>query len=289
MTTEHDARTRTIVSWLREDAHENAERVLLAALNEVDTTHQRRSGWLARRFSDMHGSAKVLVAAAAVVAVILVGISLVPRASGPGGQPPSPTPGPTSTPSAETAVVPRLPDSGPIEAGTYVLGDTPIRITVPPGWDAQANGFDIRKNLGQPDEVGLSSSQETRVYDDACATDGRPRQTGPTADDLLAALMSQENSDSSEPLETTVGGRVTTRIEITIPEGLELSSCTGGVLRIWEDTAGHLTLGGTETAPIYVVRSASGRIVFGTGHGPAATAADLAELDAIIGSMVIPE
>ena len=40
MTTERDARTRIVLSWLREDAREDAERVLLSALDEVDTTPQ---------------------------------------------------------------------------------------------------------------------------------------------------------------------------------------------------------------------------------------------------------
>jgi hypothetical protein len=61
MTTDHDARTRTVVSWLREDAHENAERVLLAALNDIDHTQQRRSWWPARRFPAMNTFAKALL------------------------------------------------------------------------------------------------------------------------------------------------------------------------------------------------------------------------------------
>ena len=43
MTTEHDPRTRIVLSWLREDAHENPEQMLLRALDEVDATPQRRS------------------------------------------------------------------------------------------------------------------------------------------------------------------------------------------------------------------------------------------------------
>ncbi len=49
MTTERDPRTRIVLAWLREETHENAERVLLRALDEVDTTPQRRSWWPAWR------------------------------------------------------------------------------------------------------------------------------------------------------------------------------------------------------------------------------------------------
>ena len=40
MTTGHDPQTRIVLSWLREDAHENPEHMLLRALDEVDTTPQ---------------------------------------------------------------------------------------------------------------------------------------------------------------------------------------------------------------------------------------------------------
>ena len=100
MTTESDPRTRTVLSWLREDGHENAERVLLRALDEVDMTPQRRSWWPARRPYDMNSYAKVLLATAAVVAVALVGINLLPGSQTGAGGPPSPSLTPAATPTA---------------------------------------------------------------------------------------------------------------------------------------------------------------------------------------------
>ena len=49
MNTERDPETRIVLSWLRENAHENAERLLLNVLDEVDTTPQRWSIWTAWR------------------------------------------------------------------------------------------------------------------------------------------------------------------------------------------------------------------------------------------------
>ena len=95
MTTERDAGTRIVLSWLREETHENAERVLLRALDEVDTTPQRRSWWPAWRSSRMNTYAKLIGAAAAVLVVALVGYQFLPRNGGIGGQPtisPSPSP-----------------------------------------------------------------------------------------------------------------------------------------------------------------------------------------------------
>ena len=95
MTTDRDPRTRIVLSWLREDAHENAERVLLRALDEVDTTPQRRSWWPARRSDSMNTYAKSIAAAAAVVVLAVVGYQFLPGSGGVGGPPtvaPSPSP-----------------------------------------------------------------------------------------------------------------------------------------------------------------------------------------------------
>jgi len=94
MTTERDPQTRLVLSWLREDLHENADRVLVNALDEVDATPQRRSGWPAWRPNQMNLYAKLLAGAAGVLVVAFVGYQLLPRSGGPGGQStiaPSPT------------------------------------------------------------------------------------------------------------------------------------------------------------------------------------------------------
>ena len=95
MTTDRDPRSRIVLSWLREDQHENAERVLLRALDEVDTTPQRRSWWPAWRISEMNKLALTAVVAAAVLLVAVVGYNLLPGlgVGGPGATP-SPSPAP---------------------------------------------------------------------------------------------------------------------------------------------------------------------------------------------------
>ena len=95
MTTEHDPRTRIVLSWLREEAYENPEHMLLRALDEVDATPQRRSWWPAWRSNRMNTYAKLIVAAAAVLVVAFAGFQLLPRTGGVGGEPtivPSPSP-----------------------------------------------------------------------------------------------------------------------------------------------------------------------------------------------------
>jgi len=94
MTTERDPRTRIVLSWLREEAYENAERVLLRALDEVDTTPQRRSWWPAWRTNRMNTYAKLIGAAAAVVVVAIGGYQFLPGGSGSGGANATPSPSP---------------------------------------------------------------------------------------------------------------------------------------------------------------------------------------------------
>ena len=97
MTTERDRNTRIVLSWLREDTHENAERVLLLALDEVDTTPQRRSWWPAWRTDRMNAYAK-LIAAAAAVLVVAIGVYQLLPGRGPGSGDPTVAPSPTSPP-----------------------------------------------------------------------------------------------------------------------------------------------------------------------------------------------
>ncbi len=85
---------RIVRSWLREDEHESAGRVLDTVLARLDTTPQRRSWWPARR-APMNTYAKLIAAAAALLVVAVAGYQLLPRNGGIGGQPtiaPSPTP-----------------------------------------------------------------------------------------------------------------------------------------------------------------------------------------------------
>ena len=103
-------------------------------------------------------------------------------------------------------------------------GHSSIRVTIPQGW-VSIEGTDIRKHRDQPNEVTFELySADINVYPDACATEDRGPRTGPTADDLLAALRAQQNSDVSEPAEITIGGHPGLRLEVSVPEGLDVAA-----------------------------------------------------------------
>jgi hypothetical protein len=277
---------RIAQTWLQDGPSEMPDRSLQAALDEVHVTTQRRFG-AARRVIPMNGNIWRVAAAAVIGILIIVGglAFLGGRQGGVGSAPAtaSPTPSPQATPA-------RLPDQGPV-AGTYLMSDgrSSFRISIPPGWESQSYGRDIRKHRDQLNEVTFGIySPDLNVFQDACATeDVPPRSIGPTTDDLVAALNAQQNSEVSEPAEVTIGGRSAMRLDISIPDGLDVAGCTDGVLKIWVDgDESYLAgLGPTGTAPVTIVETSSGRMVIYTGSESEATAPDLAELQAIIDSI----
>ena len=67
---------RVVRSWLREDGREDADRVLDAALTDIDTTPQRRAHWWpARRFRNMNNVARLAAAGIAVIAVAVLDLT----------------------------------------------------------------------------------------------------------------------------------------------------------------------------------------------------------------------
>ena len=308
MTTDHDARTHTVLSWLREDAHENAEHVLLRALDEVDTTPQRRSWWPARRPSDMNTFAKVLIATAAVVAVAVVGINLLPGGgSGPGSSPPpaSPTappapPSPSPTPS-ETPT-PTDPVDGVLRPGTYTaqlpVGDgLAVTFTVPEGWAAFADPPGVLRGL-LPAGDGSGAFQfrdVTTLKGDPCHWSGTDNDipVGPTADDLVQALQEQTAYEASDPVDVVIGGYAGRRVDIVSPTEVfaEVNGattavgCDEGVWRFWD---GEIYAQGPANRWQTNILDVDGtRLVIVVQDFPGTTAADRAELDAIVDSMVI--
>ncbi len=68
---------RVVRSWLHEERHEDADRVLGAVLDQVDTTPQRRSTlWTAWRDSPMNKFVAIGLGAAAVVVALFIGAQL---------------------------------------------------------------------------------------------------------------------------------------------------------------------------------------------------------------------
>lgn len=297
MSTDRDT-TRIVRSWLRTDEHESADRVLDAVLDQLDTTPQRRFAWWpARRFPEMNNSAKLALAAAAVVVAAFLGIRFLVPGESIGG--PGPTPTPTPTPIA-------FPQPTALAPGPYfwdVGTESPVRFTftVPDGW---TNRNDIiRKDRGEPGEVALGMWIVVNTYADPCRwqTSLLDPPVGPTVEDLATALTDQVGRNASAPTEVVVGGYPATRIELSVPADLDLSTCDNGYFRDWLQqgelhSQNPVLDGGDPTqvlfrsgqvSVVYILDVEGARVVIHTWHMPASSEANLAELEAILASVRI--
>ena len=150
MSTDRDV-TRIVRSWLHEDAHEDADRILNLVLDEIDTTPQRRSTGSAWRRPIMNTYLKVGLAAAVVVLAGFIGIQLL---GGSNVGPPGPSP---SASSAEPTASEPAP-SASIDTG-FVLwnapGEVAITVTPPlrlvrrPGWRHPGKGCQRSRPTGR--------------------------------------------------------------------------------------------------------------------------------------------
>ena len=305
MTTDADV-TRVVRSWLEDGRTALPDRVLDAVLDQLPATPQQRGWWPARVFRDANALARLWVAAAAVVAVVLVGVAVLPGPSGvvaPGTSPTpsaSPTPSPAASPSARP-----LPRSGALDAGTYAipagsLSPVGLTLTLPPGW-ATDDGF-ITKGPPRPgsqdpgsffnERVLLTTWRVTHIYSNVCR-DRVLISAGTTADSIVAALVSQAGRTVAGPTATTLGDVAAKRLEMILPIDIDPASCDDGMIRFWPDPGPDESGGLCCSAPgstdvVYVVGAGSTQpLVVVARHQLDTTSADLAELNAVVASIEV--
>jgi hypothetical protein len=296
MTTERDPRTRTVLSWLREDQHENAERVLLRALDEVDATPQRRPFWSAWRFLEMNNPVRYAIAAAAVLVVALVGYQFLPSSSEPGG----PTaPAPSSTPAATTPgpTASVLLPAGSLAAGTYTArpfaapdDELEITFTVPNGWQGWPPGaVTPDAGPGAPDGGAVAFLRVTQLFSDPCksATAGSPLiPAGDTVDELVRAFAEVRSSyEVGTATNVTLDGYSGKRIDLVVPSDVDFEACDRGEYWIWD--AGPYAQGPGNRWKIWILDVDGTRLVV-LGHDfPVTAGTTQDQLMDIVGSIRI--
>ncbi len=233
-----------IREFLGEGQTELPDRAFEAVRQEINRTRQRAviGPW---RQPDMPTLARVAIAAAAVVAVVLAWGYVRPTDSQVGGRAtPTSTPDPTPDPTPQP-----LPNSQPLEPGRYRFdavppnGTTPflITITMPQGWVSYQD-FAVDKNYGPGDSNAGASFvvwDITNRYVDPCTDhtllDPAP---GPGIDELIASLASQPGIEASPPTDVTVDGYRGKSIELTVTT--DIGTCPGGFW-IWGDPEARST------------------------------------------------
>jgi hypothetical protein len=306
MTTERDPATRIVLSWLREDAHENAEHVLLRALDEVDATQQRRSAWPARRFTPMNTYAKLGIAAATVLVVAIAGYKLVPWSPGFGGRvtpgptvAASPTPSPTTSPTPEPTPSARPHTFMPFGPRSNALMCPPptadpdcvedprdqsitVTYTLPAGWD-EIGGAWIDENA-PPAGAAVTFNRGSWLFSEPC----RPQDVGdpdipvgPSVDDLVTALVDHPLLDVTPPVDVALAGYSGSYLELQVPD--DISACER-----YRPIAEHIYAQGPgQRWRMWVLDVDGVRMLIEINDFATTPAARLAEAQAIIDSIVI--
>jgi hypothetical protein len=185
----------------------------------------------------MNNFAKVLIATAAVAAVAVVGINLLPGSqSGAGGVTPSASPSaPSVAPSASPSPTPEPTASLVTHAiRPCCLEDFPglnsmtFAILAPASWEAW-EGFGVWP-VGQgnapPDGAYVGLYPGGNLYSAPCLTDeeaGADVPVGPTVDDLVTALVDHPSLDVTAPVDVTLAGYSGTYLDLTVPD--DISEC----------------------------------------------------------------
>jgi hypothetical protein len=228
--------TRIVRSWLNEDAYEDADRVLSQVLVAIDTTPQRRAGWLARRLPPMNTATRLALAAAAVVLLAFIGLKFLVSGDNIGGPVTSPTPTPTAAP----AVGVIGGDGTSVFAGTYRTAFVPaFTLTIdksvmdpdcPPGIKCHGTA-----NVNQPGwlDLGFGTVHGSELMVVGIAKIHDPSASGtlidPPADTAAVAAVYAATPgvtvlQAAKPV--TVGGLVGTQLDVWAHQGLSLGTRT---------------------------------------------------------------
>jgi hypothetical protein len=260
----------------------------------------------------MHIPTRIAVAAAAVVALAVVGAIAFPRQGNIGGpgptstQTPAPsqTPSPTQAPSPSTAS--NVNATGSFVPGTtYVIddgccvGSGRMTFTVPAtGWSAFDPVF-VGKNVaggGDVFDLYFSPHLVANVYMGGCHWLGTALTppVGPTVNDLATALLAQAGPGASPPTAVTVGGHPGKKVKLSIPQGLDVTTCDSdgdfALFGRWLGAgqsygAAPWTYGNGQHNTVYIIDVDGKRQVIDTMYLPGTSAANRAELDQIVASI----
>jgi hypothetical protein len=290
-----------VADWLEDDPRRAPDEALDVILAAFPSIKQRRASRVPWRTPVMSSTMRLGLAGAAVVAVaggavFLIGLrpNTGPMASTSAGPSSLTSPAP---PGSTSSGAPTLPRAGAVGPGRYAIAwgvggqsagrTVMLEFDVPAGWSA-VDGSGLIKHNDQPGEVDWALSNPVGVYSDACAPGATLAAIGSSVNDLVTALLDQTGSEATRPADVTLDGYPAKRIDISIPEDLDTTTCRISGLQIWAQVGGgFLAFPDGWSVSVYVVNVDGGRLVITAGKGPDASAADIAERDEMITSLQI--
>jgi hypothetical protein len=292
---EHSLRT-----YLEDGPTEFMDRSYDAVRDEIDHTRQRVviGPWREPKVSKF--AAFAVAAAAVLLVVAVVGISLGPKPGQVGSAEQSPTPStaasPSPTPTIGASASPLQMSVGntstAMAPGTYVARlpfPLPVTFTVPAGWQGHIpgpNALWLNRTNGEA-EVGFSLN--AALYADPCHPDEGLLEPspGPTVEDFAQALGALPGLEATTPTALNVGGYNGLQLTITAPDSFAGCSAADGYL-VWK-----LPLGATydmvpgEKNHLWVLDVDGQRLVIDAREQPGQTAQERAEVQGIRDSIAI--
>ena len=165
---------------------------------------------------------------------------------------------------------------------------TNYSVTIPEGWTLQY-GHIFASHPDTPRAFGFYGVVVDEIYDDACHGEEVPVKVGAGTEALIAALQKQPGPKVSPPVQTTLGGHPTTRIDLRIPKGMTPNCRIGELLQVWysEPAPKYLLLLPDNLTSVYILDVNGQRQVFLTQVPTAASAEDRAELQSVLDSIRI--
>jgi hypothetical protein len=158
----------------------------------------------------------------------------------------------------------------------------------------------IGKNVaggGDVFDLYFSPHLVDNVYTGGCHWHGTALDppVGPTVDDLATALRAQAGPGAPAPTAVTVGGHPGKKVELSIPKGLDVSTCDSdgdfAIFGRWyagpSGTTGAApwTYGNGQHNTVYIIDVDGTRQVIDTMYLPGTSTADRAEIDQIVASI----
>jgi hypothetical protein len=281
MSTDRDV-TRIVRSWLEEGVSALPDRVLDTVLDQLPATPQRRAWWPVRRFGEMNSLTRFAVAAAAVVAVMVGGIYLIPGQGGIGGPGPV-SPSPRVSPSPQPT--PSLPAARMTVAGTDLPGGSLLQLTaqLPGGWVNTTSAANDGKLA--PSGTMFFVSLVDNTFEDPCTHLQRNPKLGTTVDALTTALAEIPNTTASQPVQTTIAGQAATYVELTIPSSLP---CAFDNFYLWQDSkdGDWWALAPNELIRVWILQVQGHRVAIAARSWPQSTEQSKAQLQGVLDSIV---
>jgi hypothetical protein len=201
---------------------------------------------------------------------------------------------PTTTATADPTADSEWPSEGPIEPGTHHLASSEwsvagLTLTIPEGWQTELGPPTGIKHSDQDGELAFYFVTVDRIFSDPCeGIEGG--EIGPSVGDLVTALVEQPLTETSEPVDTMLGGRPAIRIDLTVPAEFDTTGCNVPVgLQIWysQPADKYLVALADGTVAIYILDVNGQRQVFYTQHRVGTSANDLSEMQTIVNSIQI--